>query len=84
MRRTLLYLDDDLWNALQTRARSTGTTISDLVLQAVRVHYLGNLDERREAMEALVGIWKDRNDLPDSDKYVRNLRRDTRIKRLKT
>jgi hypothetical protein len=83
MRRTQLYLDDDLWNTLHTRARSEGTTISALVRQAARERYLGNLDERREAMEAIVGIWKDRTDLPDStEEYVRSLRRDSRIERL--
>jgi hypothetical protein len=84
MRRTQLYLDDDLWNALHTRARNEGTTISDLVRQAARERYLGNLDQRRKAMESLVGIWKDRTDLPDStEEYVRSLRRDTRIERLR-
>jgi hypothetical protein len=83
MRRTQLYLDDDLWKALHARARSQGTTISDLVRQAARERYLGNLEERSKAMEALVGIWRDRTDLPDStEEYVRNLRRDTRIERL--
>ncbi len=84
MRRTQLYLDDDLWTALHTRARREGTTISDLVRQAARERYLGNLDERREAMLAFVGIRKDRKDLPDStDEYVRSLRRDTRLERLR-
>jgi hypothetical protein len=83
VRRTQLYLDDDLWNALHTRARKQRTTISDLVRQAVRDRYLGNLEERRKAMEGLVGIWKDRTDLPDStEEYVRSMRRDTRLKRL--
>ncbi len=83
MRRTQLYLDDDLWNALHTRARSERTSISDLVRRAVRERYFGNLDERRAAMEAIVGIWKDRTDLPDStEEYVRSLRHDTRIERL--
>ena len=83
MRRTPLSLDAALWNALHARARSQGTTISDLVRQAARERYLGNLDERRKAMEALVGIWKDRTDLPDStEEYVRSLRRDTRLERL--
>jgi len=54
-----------------------------LVRRAVRERYLGNLDERRAAMEAIVGIWKDRTDLPDStEEYVRSLRHDTRIERL--
>lgn len=82
MRRTQLYLDDDLWKALHARARSQRTTISDLVRQAVRDRYLGNLDERRKAMLAFVGIRKDRDDLPDSTEYVRSLRRDSRIERL--
>jgi Ribbon-helix-helix protein, copG family len=84
MRRTQLYLDDDLWNALHTRARREGTTISDLVRQAARERYLGDLDERRKAMLAFVGIRKDRKDMPDStEEYVRNLRRDTRLERLR-
>jgi hypothetical protein len=83
MRRTQLYLDEDLWNALHTRARREGTTISDLVRHAARERYLGDLEERREAMKALVGIWKDRKDIPDStEEYIRSLRRDTRMERL--
>ncbi|MGA9640868.1 MAG: ribbon-helix-helix domain-containing protein [Terriglobales bacterium] len=83
MHRTQLYLDDDLWNALRNRARNQGTTISDLVRKAARERYLGNLDERREAMLAFVGIRKGRKDLPDStEEYVRSLRRDTRRERL--
>jgi hypothetical protein len=84
VRRTQLYLDDDLWNALHNRARSGKTTISALVRQAARAHYLGDLDARREAMLAFVGIRKDRKDLPDStEEYVRSLRRDTRLERLR-
>lgn len=84
MRRTQLYLDDDLWNALHARARRDGTTISDLVRRAARERYLGNLEERREAMMAFVGIRKDRKDLPEStEEYVRSLRRDTRLERLR-
>jgi hypothetical protein len=83
MKRTQLYLDDDLWNALHARARQEKTTISDLVRRAARERYVGNLDERRKAMEGLIGLWKDRTDLPDStEEYVRELRRDTRLERL--
>ena len=83
MRRTQLYLDDDLWNALRARAREQGTTISDLVRQAARERYLDKLDGRREAMQAFVGIRKDLPDTLDSVKYVRELRGGTRIGRLR-
>jgi hypothetical protein len=82
MRRTQMYLDDDLWSALHARARSQGTTVSELVRQAVRERYLGKLDERRKAMQGFVGIRKDRAGLPDSARYVRGLRRGSRIERL--
>ena len=80
MRRTQLYLDDDLWNALHARARTQGTTVSDLVRRAARERYLGTLDGRREAMQAFVGIRKDRVEPADFD--VRSLRRGSRIERL--
>lgn len=79
MRRTQLYLDDDLWNALRTRARNEGTTVSELVRQAVRERFLGKLEERREAMQGLVGIRKDRSDLSASVGYVRRLRHGRRV-----
>lgn len=82
MRRTQLYLDDDLWKALHAHARSTGTTISELVRTAARERYLSNLQERQSAMQALIGLRKDRHDLNDSEKYVRRLRRGTRLDRV--
>ena len=41
MRRTQLYLDDQLWGALHARAQNEKTTVSELVRQAVRERYLG-------------------------------------------
>jgi len=82
MRRTQLYLDDDLWNVLRTQARGQGTTVSDLVRQAARERYLGKLDQRRQAMQAFVGIRKDRSEMSDAVEYVRGLRRGTRLERL--
>jgi hypothetical protein len=82
MKRTQLYLDDDLWNALHERARSEGTSISELVRQSARERYLGSLEGRREAMQAFVGIRRDGSEMPDSVKYVRDLRRGNRLERL--
>ena len=76
VKRTQLYLDDDLWNALHVRARQSRTTVSELVRQAARERYLGSVDSRKKAMQAVVGIWKDRKDMAGG------LRRGTRLKRL--
>lgn len=82
MKRTQLYLDDDLWQALHDRAALAGTTISELVRVAARDRYLGNREKRREAMMSIVGLWKDRTDLEDTNTMIRRLRKDTRPARL--
>jgi len=82
VRRTQLYLDDQLWSALHARARSTGTTISELVRTAARECYLGDMEDRRAAMQALVGIRKDRREFSDPEAYVRHLRRGGRLDRM--
>ena len=82
MRRTQLYLDDDLWNTLHLCARQQNTTISDLVRQAARERYLGNADQRRRALLGIAGLWKNRAGLPDTETYVRALRRGARRQRL--
>jgi hypothetical protein len=82
MRRTQLYLDDDIWKALHVQSRQRRTSISDLVRQAVRERYGSSPANRRQAMMALVGMWKDRDDLPDATTYLRRLRRGKRLKRI--
>ena len=83
MRRTQLYLDEDLWQALHDRARSEQTTISDLVRRAARDRYLADLDRRRQAMENFVGSRKDRPEFRNPEAYIRALRRDSRMDRLR-
>jgi hypothetical protein len=85
MRRTQLYLDEDLWKALHARARRDKTTISNLVRTAARERYVPTKyteEQRRADMMAAIGIWKDRTDLPDTETYIRNLRDDDRLERL--
>ncbi|MCZ6750295.1 MAG: ribbon-helix-helix domain-containing protein [Acidobacteria bacterium] len=81
MKRTQLYLDEDIWKALHIRSRQSGTSISELVRQAVRDKYGSSPANRRKAMQAWVGIWKDRKDLPSTEAYVRQLRKGGRRRR---
>ena len=82
MRRTQLYLDDQLWNALHVRARSQKTTVSELVREAVRERYLGKRDQQTKAMQEFIGIRKERSEPIDAVEYVRSLRRGGRLDRL--
>ncbi|MGO9256245.1 MAG: CopG family transcriptional regulator [Bryobacteraceae bacterium] len=82
MRRTQLYLDEDLWSVLHARARSQRTTVSELVREALRERYLGKRDQRMAAMQAFVGIRKQAAGSPDAVEMVRSLRRGDRLDRL--
>ena len=82
MRRTQLYLEDDIWNALHIQARQAGTSISELVRQALRDRYGNSPENRWRAMQDWAGIWQSRKDLPNSETYVRRLRKGTRLRRL--
>ena len=82
MRRTQLYLDNQLWGALHARARSERTTISELIRQAARELYLGRQDTRIAAMQGFVGIRKSHGKAPDSTESIRELRRGSRLDRL--
>jgi Arc/MetJ family transcription regulator len=82
VKRTQLYLDDDLWNTLHSRARNEKTTVSNLVRVAVREHYMGKSEEQRKAMQAFVGIRANDSATSDAVDYVRALRRGSRLERL--
>lgn len=82
MKRTQLYLHEDIWKVLHIRSRQQRTSISDLVRQAVREKYGSSPVDRRDAMQSLVGMWKDRKDLADSTAYVRRLRKGKRLRRI--
>ena len=82
MKRIQLSLDDDLWALLRLQARMEKATVSELVRRAVRERYSVDREKRKKAMEAVIGIWKDRTDIGDSTEYVRKLRRDTRLERV--
>jgi hypothetical protein len=82
VKRTQLFLHEDIWKVLHIRSRQQRTSISDLVRQAIREKYGSSAVDRKEAMQALVGMWKDRKDLTDSTAYVRRLRKGKRLRRI--
>ena len=82
MRRTQLFLDDDLWKVLHVQASQLGTTVSELARQALREKYSDPAAKRRDAMEAVIGIWKDRNDIGSSAEYIGQLRKGGRRRRM--
>ncbi|HUI27030.1 MAG TPA: CopG family transcriptional regulator [Candidatus Kryptonia bacterium] len=82
MKRTQLYLDEDLARRLAAESRRRRTTVSALVREAVAATYAGRAVEDRGAMiHRIAGVWADRTDLGDTEAFVRSLRRSERLQR---
>jgi hypothetical protein len=83
MKRTQLYLDEEMARTLETLSRQKGTTISELVRAGLREHYMPGKDLDKVALaRGLTGIWKNRRDLKDAGAAVRNLRKGSRLRRI--
>ena len=83
MKRTQLYLHEDIWKVLHIRSRQQRTSISDLVRQAVREKYGSSPGgpQRGQCRRSWVCV-KTVKDLPDSTAYVRRLRKGKRLRRI--
>ncbi|QQR81554.1 MAG: ribbon-helix-helix protein, CopG family [Deltaproteobacteria bacterium] len=83
MHRTQIYMDESVIERLSQISRQKKTSISNLIRQAVEKAYGKKIskEERWKKLSAACGIWKDRDDLPPTDEYVRSLRKNTRMKR---
>lgn len=75
---TQLYLRKDAHRRLKALAAEQGTTLSELVRQAVDAHFLQARDHGRrvEALDRAVGLWRERDDIDDEHDWLRAARSD--------
>jgi Ribbon-helix-helix protein, copG family len=84
MKRTQLYLDEEMSRLLTAESRRRGTTVSALVREAVVATYgRRTADEGRAVIHRLAGVWAERDDLGETEEFVRGLRRSVRPERWK-
>jgi hypothetical protein len=80
MKRTQLYLDEEMARTLATLSRQKGKTVSELVRESVEEKYMSRKDlDKGQLARQLAGVWRDRKDLKDIDRVVRRLRKGTRL-----
>jgi hypothetical protein len=76
MVRTQLYLDEAIHARQRALSRQQGRTVSELVREAlVRAYGTTDAEMRQAAVMAVLGLWKDRDDIGEPREYVRRLRR---------
>jgi hypothetical protein len=83
MKRTQLYLDEEMAKMLFTLSRQKGRSISDLVRESLQERYMsGNTLDKAALARQIGGIWKKRKDLQNMDSVIRELRKGKRLQRL--
>ena len=82
MKRTQLYLDEEMARTLAALSRQEGKTVSELVRESVEDKYMAKRQIDKSALaRQLSGVWRERNDLKDIGRFLRKLRRGARLKR---
>lgn len=83
MKRTQLYLDEEMARTLAALSRQKGVTVSELVRESVQETYMSKKEiDKASLARQLSGVWRSRSDLEKIDHTVRRLRKGTRLKRL--
>jgi hypothetical protein len=79
MVRTQLYLDEAMHERLKRLAARQGRSLSDLVREAVdRCYGPGEANRRLATLRAVAGLWREREDLGETQTWVRQLRTGSR------
>lgn len=77
MKRTQIYLDDEIFSFVKKEGEVENRSISDIIRESVREKIMFKNCEIVKKMESVFGMWRDRNINVRS--YMRAVRRDRRL-----
>ena len=79
MKHAHVYLPDDQWKQLATLSRQQATPVTELIRRAIaQVYPVRRRTRFEQALDAVTGMWQDRQDWGSTESYVRTLRLDDR------
>lgn len=77
MRRTQIYLDEEIYNYLKRESGLRKKTISELIREALKEKMANRRNKIIKALNEVKGLWKDRELNPPE--FVRNIREDRAV-----
>ena len=78
MKKTQIYLSDDLYFELKNRSRKSKKSISEVIRQTLKENLMSNKREQiLSSVDEAFGLWQNREF--DTDLYIRNIRKGTRL-----
>jgi len=78
VKRTQIYLSDDLYFELKNRSKKSKRSISETIRQILRENLMPNKKEKiLSSIDEAFGLWLNRKF--DTETYIRNIRKGTRL-----
>ena len=77
MHRTQIYLDKQIYKTLERESELFNLSISEIIRRSIRQQKNTEVSDIIKKMKDVFGIWKSRK--IDSEKYIRNIRKDRKI-----
>jgi hypothetical protein len=74
MKRTQIYLDDEIFRYLDHESKNEKKSISEIIRESIRDKMHSRSINLISKMNSVFNMWKDKNINPE--KYIRNLRKD--------
>jgi hypothetical protein len=79
MKRTQLYLDEEIARILSSVSRQQGKTVSELVRECIREKFGQKKALNKAALaRQIAGLWKNRKEFGTPEQFVRRLRKSSR------
>jgi len=77
MKRTQIYLDEEIYRYLKSESKKTGKSISEIIREKLRAEINRSRENLLKAIDETAGIWQNRTE--DVEEFVRNIRKGNRI-----
>ena len=77
MRRTQIYLDEEIYKYLKEESKKTGKSISELIREKLKKEINQNKENLLKVIKEVAGIWNYQAE--DVESFVRDIRKGNRI-----
>jgi len=74
MKRTQIYIEDNIFSFLEKESKIVHRSISEIIRESIKEKYQHKHNVLLKRLNSVYGIWKNKN--MDVDKYIKNLRKD--------
>ncbi len=78
MRRTQIYLDDEIYEILKKESLILGKSTSQIIRENLKKNLVNKSNKISDAIDDSKGAWKDKSDFKIND-FIRKLRKGNRI-----